>query len=279
MLPCSVNPVLTLKALILSINRDFPMATFDQISPTEIVKVASSYRYDASELMPLEQHLWSRITTYGSGFGHKMAEHLNRTSVNIGTFLLTADYSRQLAENIAQANRFHDIGKTLQSPDLYNRPEKPSDHIKAERTKHPELTTRALEEALEKFPQFRSHPHVQLIDCIGRNHHERINGIGPMRLKGSEIGEIMEIIGIFDTVDGKSLPRGNEPVSRQEQEKRVAHALREMTGMSVYTDRPEKHAGEFSRDLLMQAIQYFQDDMSVWVLPRPQGQHQILAMT
>lgn len=263
--------------------------SIEALHPRDLRAVASSYVYDPGEMKGFERHLWQRMERYGGGYGHAMTEHLSRTSNNLLHLLRDMEYSDQVAANLAHANLFHDLGKTRQAPSLYNLPEKPTEDIKRERvTGHTTLITDILEEALDFFPHLKGHPHVGVMNCIGRYHHERINGKGPKGLSGDELDEPLEIIGIVDTVDGKSLPRladaplpAGEAVKRQMA--RMAEALREMTGLPAYTDKPEKHAGEFRGPLLMRAIDFYQKDMDVWILPRPDSPgrksgHPVLAL-
>lgn len=232
-----------------------------------------------------ERHLWQKMMRYGNGYGHTMTEHLSRTSHKLSRILLDFGYSDQVAANLAHANLFHDLGKTKQDSSLYNLLDKPTAEIKQERvTGHTRFITDVLEEALELFPHLKGHPHIANMNCIGGYHHERINGKGPKGLSGDELGEPLEIIGIVDTVDGKSLPRlGDAPLPAGEAVKRqmtrTAEALREMTGLPAYTDKPEKHAGEFRGPLLMRAIDFYQKDMDIWILPRPEtSKHPVLAL-
>lgn len=255
------------------------------LHPRDLKAAASSYIYDAEEMHGFEQHLWKKMQTYGNGYGHTMTEHLSRTSNNLLGLFRALNYSEQVASNLAHGNRNHDVGKIRQAPSLYNLLEKPTEAIKRERVEgHTILITEVLEDALELFPHLKGHPHIAVTNCIGGYHHERINGTGPKGLSGDELGEPLEIIGIVDAVDGKSLPRMDEaplPASQtiSRQMMRTAEALREMTGLPAYTNRPEKHAGEFRPVLLMQAIDFFQKDIDVWILPRQQGNSQpILAL-
>lgn len=230
------------------------------IKPAELSFVAQSYSYDETAFAPLERRLWDRIRAYNGSFGHAMLEHLTRTSIRYGELLEFIGYDLQVATNLALAFRFHDLGKTAQPEFLWGLNDKPDESIKKERIRHAALGVEVLGDALGDFPSLTSHPHIKVMTCLMKYHHERINGKGPEKLVLQALGEAIELAGIVDEVDGKTLARADKAIS-------ISNALRDMTALPAYTRRP-KHAGEFRLPLLLKAIEYYQKDCTEWIIPR-----------
>lgn len=246
-----------------------PVSAIATIPPTELEKVASSYTYDDG-LAVVEQYAWNRIKGYAGDFGHSVVEHLSRVASHYEPLLIRNGVDANASRNLAYAYRLHDGDKVFLPEHLFNLPGKPTPEIKQARLEHAMMKARLLEEALEHHPLYRDHPHFIVAKCLTSYHHERINGSGPHGLQGPQLGLALEIAGIVDTVDGKSIPRGERKVS-------VAKALQEMTGSALYNN-PPKHVDEFSRDLLAKAIEYYQEGLDEPILPPIGTTPQILAM-
>jgi hypothetical protein len=241
------------------------------INPTDLKNTAASYIYDAQAFTPFEQVLWSRMQGYAGTFGQAMVEHLSRTSTHLYGALLHLGYDKKTAQNLSHAFRVHDAGKVLQDESLWGLEDKPSDEIRKQRPAHTDLGVTLLDEVLEKFPNLKDHPHTKIIACFMKYHHERINGKGPQGLSENELGDVLEIAGIVDCVDGKSQLRAKDiPARPGDIEKLVkdkkAQALRDMTGLLAYTEL-DKHKGEFRTGLLMDIIPYYEHVMGMGVLP------------
>ncbi|PZO87762.1 MAG: hypothetical protein DI626_03250 [Micavibrio aeruginosavorus] len=227
------------------------MGYFEKITPLELEDVASSYVYDTDLFRSFEKRIWSDIRNYGGDYGHTISEHLGRTSSALASSMTYSKwFDHGLIRNIGEAFRNHDAGKILQDAMIYNLPNKPDQMVLDERKMHVFLGEDLLNSYLdtEEFRHLSGHPHLSVTECIMRHHHERINGTGPVGLEGDELGELTEIIGIIDSVDGKAIPRANRTKS-------MAECFREMTGLSIYTDQT-KHKGEFRHELLVNIAEF-----------------------
>ena len=226
------------------------------IPPTQIPQIAESFDYDPVLFTDFERALQTSIRAYAPPYGQKVFEHLERSAFRLEDYLRkhTQGLSDTAITNIVRAFRFHDGGKTMQSPELWNLEEAPKkgDPRREERKKHCDLIVPWLEDQLKSFPKIpKTHPYLLLIVCFGTFHHERIDGRGPKGLKGQDLGTILEIAGIVDAADGKEGPKPNKPTRSE------AEALREMTGNPRYTQK-NTHAGEFNVPLLLHYIQHRQ---------------------
>jgi len=224
--------------------------------PTDILQIAHKvlYRYDL--FTDFERTLQESIRAYAPPYGQNVFAHLKRTSFHLENYLRTHNHglSDVAITNIVHAFRFHDGGKTMQRPDLWDLDEAPSkdDPRRAERREHGRSIIPWLEKHLEKFPEISADdPYIQLIAAFGVYHHERIDGRGPEGLSGNQLGTILELAGIVDTIDGKLMPRKNKPPRTE------AEALREMTGDTRYTKK-RSHRGEFDTGLLKKYIAHRQ---------------------
>lgn len=234
------------------------------VEPKDIAAIANSFTYDSAKFTDLERAIQRSLRSYAPPYGQALYEHLERSSFRLETYLREQSFglSDKAITNIVHAFRFHDGGKTLQSADIWNLDEAPSkgDPRRVERRKHGDLIVPWLEDHLKSFPKIpKDHPYLSLIACFGVYHHERIDGRGPKELKGDDLGKILEILGIVDTLDGKLMPRTNRP-SRSE-----AEVLREMTGDPRYTKKPN-HEGEFDWDLLSDYIRHRQGYCAEFIL-------------
>lgn len=239
------------------------MSLFEKITPLELTDAAASYHYDAALFHAFEKRIWNDIRNYGGGYGHTVSEHLGRTSSNLAKYMKDSKrYGHDVIRNVGEAFRNHDAGKTLQNPNLYDLPGKPDQIILDERRMHVFLGEDLLNRYLDtqEFKNLRDHPHLSVTECIMRHHHERIDGSGPIGLRGGELGELIEIIGIIDSVDGKSIPRANRMT------KSMGECFREMTGLSIYTDQT-KHKGEFRLELLEEIAACLEPGTQEWFLP------------
>jgi HD-GYP domain-containing protein (c-di-GMP phosphodiesterase class II) len=235
------------------------MASVRIIEPTALKDIASSYVYDADTFHELEKLLWNRIRLYAGHYGQTVIEHLGRVAVHTEQLLIRHGYERQVAINIASAYRLHDAGKIMMEESIWNLDGKPSAEIRKQRLDHTALGPKLLEETLERFPKLAGHPHLEIMACLMLYHHERVDGTGPQKLHTSQLGEVLEIAGIADSVDGKTIPRPGKQAS-------LTQALRDMTGLAAYTDK-DKHRGEFRLPLLKSCIGYYQEFCNEWVLP------------
>lgn len=233
------------------------------LSPTKWEETASRYVYDEEKYAAFEKDLWNRIQNYDGEFGQSMVEHLSDVATHFAGLLRAKGYDEQIALNLAQASRYHDVGKTSQPEGTWGKDERPSDEDKAIRPEHTTLGVVLMQKLLElpKYQHLNGDPHIALMMSQAFYHHERINGSGPKGLRGAQLGEPLEIMGIADCFDGKTIPRPNKKTPS------AAEALREMTGLPIYTARPEKHKGEFRPELLAQAIEYYGEDLGEKILP------------
>lgn len=236
-----------------------------------MMDVAKTYSYDPAQFQNFEQKIWNKMQSYAGSFGQTVVEHLTRTSTHFYGALKHLGYEERLAMNLASAFRLHDAGKVLQDPSLWGLEEKPSDEIRKLRPEHTNLGVVFLDDVLKDFSDVKDHPHVAIVACFMKYHHERLNGTGPQKLSGQELGDILEIGGIADCVDGKSVLRAKDKDLLPSQieklvKDKTAQAIRDMTGLFAYTDL-DKHKGEFRTDLLMKIIPYYEKSMGLSVLP------------
>lgn len=241
------------------------------ISPKDLKAVASSYTYDEREFRPLEQVLWNRMQSYAGPFGQTIIEHLSRTSMHLDGALGHFGHNKTVRQNLSHAFRLHDAGKVLQDVSLWGLEYKPSDEVRKQRPEHTNLGVTFLDDVLKDFPHLRDHPHTGIIASFMKYHHERINGKGPQGLSGNELGDILEIAGIVDCVDGKSILRVADKNLRPSDiekliKEKARQALLDMTGLPAYTNA-EKHRGEFSEGLLLSLIPHYEKSKNIIVLP------------
>lgn len=243
--------------------REFHINSFGTpVLPHDINAVATTYYFDEDAFKGFHAHLEEKIRAYDPVFGPMMIDHMDRVANHFAKILIQEGYDRAAVENLRQAVRFHDLGKIMQEIRLYNLGGRPSPEVKEERKEHVFLGDPVIKEALKLFSHLSKHPHINLMLGVQVFHHERINGIGLMKLQGSQINQALEILGIIDTVDGKSMLRGAElklPVEEQERlrEEKYITALNEMTGDPRYAKDPGKHSGEFRPENLKLVTDYF----------------------
>ncbi len=243
----------------------------EPILPTFFKETSSSYSYDAKVFGALEQVLWDRMQSYAGLFGQTMVEHLARVSTHLYGTMKHLGYDEVISKNIAHAFRLHDAGKVLQDVSLWGLEDKPSEEIRKLRPEHTNLGVTLLDDVLKEFPHLKDHPHTGIIASFMKYHHERINGKGPQGLMGDHLGDILEIGGIVDCVDGKSVLRTADKALPPNQietmvKEKTAQALRDMTGLPAFT-AIDKHKGEFRTDLLLKIIPYYEKKMGLTVLP------------
>lgn len=234
----------------------------DSFDLLELDHIIESYDFATDpvlqgDFLPVQEKLWNRIEHYGetiNDFGHMMADHLRRTSLDGMEFLVRDQgFSAAAGRNFHAANLFHDLGKIAPSfdPHIWQLPHRPTAAERAEKRKHIALGPRVFEAALAEVPQeVRDHPHVRIvIPALQLFHHERANGSGPFGRTGDQTGRIIKTVCIADAKDGDMVRRGHQSFRRSE-----ADALLRMTGYPEY-DPSGKYEGAFD-SLLDQYIRY-----------------------
>lgn len=124
---------------------------------------------------------------------HYLFEHSVNTSVLMGIFAHASGFSLMQTEQCITAGLVHDLGQAAIREDLFNRagPLSPEEY---------EIVKRHVEHGLdvaETSPQT-----TDIIRCIIREHHERMDGSGyPAGLAGQEISLFGRMFAIVDTYD------------------------------------------------------------------------------
>lgn len=204
----------------------------------DIDALAGSFVFDERALAPLKAALQDKIRNYGGQTGPILQSHLARTSQRLGDFMAWRGYSEQIVENVRQCFDIHDVGKTLQRVELYNLAGKPGSDVKRERRAHTVLGCQAIDAEADrlqkagKIDRIEITPAINLMKAFCLQHHERLNGIGPLGFKADNMGEILRMATIVDEADGKLKACGFDEVM----------VLESMAG--------DKHNGQFDADLL-----------------------------
>lgn len=249
-------------------------ATFDLLALDEIIE---SYDYDNDLILrehfrPIEEALWTLIEHYGQGindFGHQMADHLRRTSLDGSVFMHEAlGFSAKAARNFHAANLFQDLGKIHKAydPGIWSLSHRPTDEERAEKKKHtlrgPEVFASALFDAP---PELLDHPHVKIvIPAIQLFHHERVDGTGHFGKTGGEMGNVVKMVCIVDAKDGDMIQRGHQEFRRSERD-----ALLRMRALPGH-DEGGKYAGAFD-DMLDRYIRFRERSTGDDILPKKAG--------
>lgn len=186
----------------------------DGYSPDSIV---TTYRYKPEVFEPLEDYIKGRILNYDKDFGPVLWSHLERTSSDLESFMLSlkdengnALYDAETANKVKKAFLLHDAGKVIQDIELWRVEEKKrvfTEEEKNERRKHGALGPTVLHEGLSLLGIDTIDPdiqeHINLIKYFMEYHHERLDQTGPKRTPAENFGPLLRIATIIDTVDGK----------------------------------------------------------------------------
>ncbi len=222
----------------------------------DILDHANSYMYDKTLFEPLYARLVQKMLAYDSDFGPYLVGHLDRVAHHTEQFMLAEGYGADVARKVADATRLHDIGKILQSPSLWRITEdKRTPEERAERKKHGALGKNVLRETIAELRQEGinivhdedARAHIELIEYVQDAHHERLNGNGPLKMMGPQLDNVIRIIAIADTLDGKA----KDPA------KTLSGIFDEMAGV----DERQKHIGEFDLPLVARFNAYYSQSL------------------
>lgn len=222
------------------------MSFVEPIDPLDIQIFAEGYQYDPLEFVEFESALHSRVEVYAGNKSQQMLPHMERTAHSLEKFMHFKFMDEKVINNIARGFSLHDVVKVTTDPAYWTGHDGPlPDILKAMRKiAHVDGGWEFLEEAVKPFPRLHGHPHLSVIGAGIRYHHERINGSGPFGLIGDQLGFIVQMMGIVDEFDGKTLPRpGREP-------KDSGLIFTEMSGEPSPIDGIVRHKGEFDAGLL-----------------------------
>lgn len=105
---------------------------------------------------------------------------------------LKAGYSTDEAAAIEQAALFHDVGKTTITPDILNKPGSLTpEEFEIVKT-HTEAGYEQIMEAIRI---------LLIAAAVAKEHHERLDGSGYLRMPGSDINPYARLISIADVFD------------------------------------------------------------------------------
>lgn len=150
-----------------------------------------------------------------------MTDHyLYKHSLNVCVYTLILGiaygYSRDQLYILGMGALLHDIGKTQTSQRLLLKPSKLSDEEFQQMKAHTEIG----------FKILKDEPNIPLLSAhCALQHHERLNGTGyPQGLKGSEIHEYAQWLGLTDSYDAMTSHRVYRPAMLPHQVMEVMYA-------------------------------------------------------
>ena len=127
---------------------------------------------------------------------YRVAEDARQTAAVMGL-------PENVQQNLYWAALAHDCGKTQLPADLWDMVEKPENEIKAARRKHTVLGAELIQDKLGNT----DHPFISLMHDIALQHHEQMDGGGPLGLKGDDLSMPVRLVAIVESFDGYSIPR------------------------------------------------------------------------
>lgn len=213
---------------------------------TDLTELTKGYSYDEQSFTPLYTYIAEKIAAYDPHFGPVLTSHLQRVQHHTEQFMLSEGYDSDTAKKAAHGFGLHDVGKLLQDPDLWRQTVEKrvfTPEQKMEREKHGRLGIRLLEEAMSEMaftPDAHQARHLDLVKYLMVNHHERLNGSGPEHMPGHAMDNILKIVTIIDTVDGKIKAKG------------LSAIFDDMSGTEG-----TKHEGQFDKALVARYEAYY----------------------
>ncbi len=223
------------------------------------------YDYATDPLLKKYLHKWDRVyigamMSYASGigdFGRQMMAHQNRVSHDGARFLKHLGYSDRAAKNFRAAMLFHDMGKThpTYNPMIWVLFERPSEEEKELQKKHARLGAGMVQSLIDRCPELKNHPHMQVRHAVTLYHQERIDGTGPENFMADRLPVFAQVACIVDAYDGDMIPRPH-----QERQRTPREALRRMLGLD---DPTRKYSGAFSGRLLQQYVKMKETDLGI----------------
>lgn len=225
------------------------------------------YDYATDPLLKKCLHAWDRVymgamMSYAAGiggFGKQMMAHQNRVSHDGARFLKYLGYSDRAARNFRAAMLFHDMGKThpTYNPMIWMLYERPSPEEKALQKKHARLGAGMLQSLIDRSPELKNHPHMQVRHAVTLYHHERVDGTGPEQFMAERLPVFGQISCIIDAYDGDMIPRPH-----QERQRTPRESLRRMLALD---DPGKKYAGAFNTKLLQQYVKMKEEQFDIAV--------------
>ena len=223
------------------------------------------YDYATDPVLLKYLHAWDRVYIgalmgYGSGigsFGKQMMAHQNRVSHDGARFLTYLGYSDRAAKNFRAAMLFHDMGKAhpTYNPMIWMLFDRPTPEEKALQKKHTKLGAGMLQSLIDRSPELRNHPHMQVRHALTLYHHERIDGTGPEQFMADRLPVFAQISCIVDSYDGDMIPRPHQTHQRTPRE-----TLRRMLGLD---DPRKKYVGAFNNKLLQQYVKMKEEQLGI----------------
>ncbi len=223
------------------------------------------YDYATDPLLKKYLHKWDRVymgamMSYASGiggFGRQMMAHQNRVAHDGARFLKYLGYSDRAAKNFRAALLFHDMGKThpTYNPMIWVLFERPTEEEKEHQKRHARLGAGMVQSLIDRAPELKNHPHLQVRHAITLYHHERIDGTGPEQFLADRLPVFVQASCIIDTYDGDMIPRPH-----QERQRTPRETLRRML---VLDDPKRKYAGAFSGRLLQQYVKMKEEQLNI----------------
>lgn len=223
------------------------------------------YDYATDPLLMKYLHKWDRVymgamMSYAGGiggFGMQMMAHQNRVAHDGARFLKYMGYSDRAARNFRAAMLFHDMGKThpTYNPMIWVLFERPSEDEKEHQKKHARLGAGMVQSLIDRCPELKNHPHMQVRHSVTLYHHERVDGRGPEHFMADRLPLFAQVSCIVDAYDGDLIPRPHQQRQRTPRE-----ALRRMM---VLDDQDRKYAGAFNIRLLQQFVKMKEEQLNI----------------
>lgn len=144
------------------------------------------------------QQIMVHLSTISS-FSGAMYQHSINVAILATAVGMSIGYNQQQLMELGIGALLHDIGKIQLPQEMLNKTE----HWTLE-----EMDI-AKQHAMLGFNILRKQPHISLLSAhVALQHHERLDGSGyPQGLKGSQIHEYAQIVGICDVYDSLTTPR------------------------------------------------------------------------
>lgn len=149
-------------------------------------------------------------------------QHAPRVATLVKDIAMRLGASTAAANNLYWAALAHDLGKAHISDPRYDSTahiwkefaDKPTDDIFDLRRTHGRVGADIIKDSVKNAPAARAHPFYTLMLDIAGNHHEYLDGTGPLGKKADQLSPIVRLTAIIEAFDGYCIKRAHFPADR-----------------------------------------------------------------
>ncbi len=182
-------------------------------------------------------------------------EHAPRVARLVQKFCLHLGLSEDIARNMYWATLPHDAGKAHVTDSRYKNTahiwkeflDKPTPDIFDLRRTHGKLGAEYIANHFANINETNSHPILSLMTDLAENHHECMDGSGPLKKEAYTLTPPVRLVAIIEAFDGYCIKRAHFPANRDTS---PTGAIAHMTAKT----------GQFDQDLLKQFKEFITQD-------------------